>query len=61
MQRGLVIGFVIAIVTVLVTSVWLSRFNIIQAIRDITETPPHRPHARSFYAGLGARGGRARR
>ena len=51
-SAGLVIGFVIAIVTVLGTSVWLSRFNIIQAIRDITETPPHRPHARSFYAGL---------
>ena len=36
-QRGLVIGFVIAIVTVLITSVWLSRFNIIRAIRDIAE------------------------
>ena len=52
-QRGLVIGFLIAIVTVLGTSVWLGRFNIIRAIRDINETPPHRPHARSFYAGLG--------
>jgi putative ABC transport system permease protein len=52
-QRGLVIGFLIAIVTVLSTSVWVGRFNIIRAIRDINETPPHRPHARSFYAGLG--------
>ena len=51
-QRGLVIGFVIALATVLMTSVWLSRFNIIRAIRDITETPPHRPHLRSFYGGL---------
>ena len=51
-QRGLVIGFVIALASVLGTSVWLSRFNIIRAIRDISETPPHRPHARSFYAGL---------
>ncbi|MGO9875265.1 MAG: ABC transporter permease [Acidimicrobiia bacterium] len=51
-QRGLEIGFVIAIVTVLTTSVWLGRFNIIRAIRDINETAPHRPHARSFYAGL---------
>jgi putative ABC transport system permease protein len=50
-QRGLVIGFVIAIVTVLLTSVWLSRFNIIRAIRDITETPPHRPHTRSYVFG----------
>ena len=51
-QRGMVIGFVIAITTVLITSVWLSRFNIIRAIRDITETPPHRPHVRSFYLGI---------
>ena len=51
-QRGLEIGFVIAIVTVLTTSVWLGRFNIIRAIRDINEAVPHRPHARSFYAGL---------
>ena len=51
-QRGLVIGFVIAIATVLMTSVWLSRFNIIRAIRDISETAPHRPHLRSFYGGL---------
>ena len=36
-QRGMVVGFVIAIATVLGTSIWLSRFNIIQAIRDITE------------------------
>ena len=52
-QEGLVIGFLIAIATVLSTSVWLGRFNIIRAIRDITETPPHRPHARSYYGGLG--------
>ena len=51
-QKGMVIGFLIAIVTVMATSVWLARFNIIRAIRDITETPPHRPHARSFYAGV---------
>ena len=51
-QRGLVIGFVIAITSVVATSVWVSRFNIIRAIRDINETPPHRPRARSYYAGL---------
>jgi len=51
-QEGLVIGFLIAIATVLTTSVWLGRFNIIRAIRDISETPPHKPHARSYYAGL---------
>ena len=38
------IGFVIAIATVVITSVWLSRFNIIQAIRDITEPAGRKPH-----------------
>jgi putative ABC transport system permease protein len=50
-QRGFVVGFVIAIVTVVLTSVWLSRFNIIQAIRDITEPARRRPRRRSSYAG----------
>jgi putative ABC transport system permease protein len=51
-QRGLVIGFVIAIATVVVTSLWLSRFNIIQAIRDITEPANRRPRRRSSYLGI---------
>ncbi|HWS45258.1 MAG TPA: FtsX-like permease family protein, partial [Acidimicrobiia bacterium] len=51
-QRGLVIGFVIALATVLFTSVWLSRFNIIQAIRDITEPARRRPRRRSSLLGL---------
>jgi putative ABC transport system permease protein len=50
-QRGLVIGFVIAIASILMTSIWLSRFNIIRAIRDITEAPPHRPRARAYVGG----------
>jgi putative ABC transport system permease protein len=53
-QRGLVIGFVIAITTVVITSIWLSRFNIIQAIRDITEPRRRRPRRRSSLLGLGA-------
>ena len=52
MQRGLVVGFVIAIATVVVASVWLSRFNIIQAIRDITEPASRKPHRRSSYLGI---------
>jgi putative ABC transport system permease protein len=58
-QRGLVIGFVIAIASILLTSIWLSRFNIIRAIRDISETPPHRPRARAYIGGavLAAFGG----
>jgi putative ABC transport system permease protein len=51
-QRGLVIGFVIAVVTVVATSVWLSRFNIIQAIRDITEPGRRKPRRRSSYLGI---------
>jgi putative ABC transport system permease protein len=53
-QRGLIAGFVIAVVTVLVTSFWLSRFNIIQAIRDINEPRRRKPRRRSSYAGIGA-------
>jgi len=53
-QRGLVVGFVIAIATVVVTSIWLSRFNIIQAIRDITEPANRKPHRRSRYLGFTA-------
>jgi len=53
-ERGMVIGFVIAIATIVGTSVWLGRFNIIQAIRDINEPARKRPRRRSSYAGLGA-------
>jgi putative ABC transport system permease protein len=52
-QRGMVIGFVIALATVILTSIWLSRFNIIQAIRDITEPRRRKPRRRSGYAGIG--------
>jgi len=55
-ERGMVVGFVIAIATVVVTSVWLSRFNIIQAIRDITEPARRRPRRRAGYIGIGAAG-----
>ncbi len=51
-QRGMVVGFVIAIATVLLTSIWLSRFNIIQAIRDISEPARRRPRRRASYLGL---------
>src|SRR5262249_9278790 len=52
-QRGMVVGFVIALLTVVLTSIWLSRFNIIQAIRDITESRRRKPRRRSGYAGIG--------
>ncbi|HYL50350.1 MAG TPA: FtsX-like permease family protein [Acidimicrobiia bacterium] len=53
-QRGMVVGFLIAVATVLLTSLWLSRFNIIQAIRDINEPARRRPRRRASYAGLAA-------
>lgn len=49
---GLVVGFAIAIVTVVLTSLRISRFNVIQAIRDIPETARHRPRRRVQYAGI---------
>jgi putative ABC transport system permease protein len=52
-QRGMVVGFIIALATVVITSIWLSRFNIIQAIRDITEPRRRKPRRRSGYAGIG--------
>jgi putative ABC transport system permease protein len=51
-ERGFVIGFVIAIATVVVASIWLSRFNIIQAIRDIAEPAHRKPHLRSSVLGV---------
>jgi putative ABC transport system permease protein len=51
-QRGLVVGFAISVLTVVLTSVWLSRFNIIQAIRDVTEPARRRPRRRLSYVGL---------
>jgi putative ABC transport system permease protein len=51
-QKGMLIGFVIAVITVVATSIWLSRFNIIQAIRDITETTRKRPRRRASFMGM---------
>lgn len=36
-QAGFVTGFVISLVTVLATSMWVSRLNVIRAIRDLPE------------------------
>jgi len=51
-QAGVAIGFVIALATVVVTSIRVSRFNIIQAIRDLNEPGRRRPRRRSQVAGL---------
>lgn len=38
-QRGFLTGFVMSLATVLVTSVWISRLNVIRAIRDLPDPP----------------------
>jgi putative ABC transport system permease protein len=52
LQIGLAVGFSIALATVVLTSVRVSRFNIIQAIRDLDLPVPRQPRRRARYAGL---------
>ncbi len=49
--NGFALGFLIALVTIVVTSVRIARFNVIRAIRDIQE--PHRTRPRRRYARIG--------
>ncbi|MCZ7535425.1 MAG: ABC transporter permease [Acidimicrobiia bacterium] len=49
--RGMAIGFAIAIITVVLTSLQISRVNIIRAIRDITEPVRRGPRRRSQVFG----------
>lgn len=51
-QQGLATGFVISLVTVLLTSLWVSRLNVIRAIRDLPE--PETERQRVAYIVLGA-------
>jgi putative ABC transport system permease protein len=51
LAQSFVIGFVVAVLTIVVMSIRVSRLNIIRAIRDIPEPPPRR-RRRSLYAGL---------
>jgi len=41
-QQGFTIGFLISLVTVVVTSLWVSRLNVIRAIRDLPEPESRR-------------------
>lgn len=50
-QAGFTIGFAIAVLTVVLTSLRICRFNIIQAIRDISETVRRRPGRRAAVLG----------
>ena len=51
------IGFVVALVTIVGTSLRVSRLNIIRAIRDIPEPPPRRRGRRLVLAGIAAAAG----
>lgn len=50
-QRGFAVGFTIALVTVVVTSIRVSRFNVIHAIREISSSAHGLTHRRSLVAG----------
>ena len=50
--QGLVIGFVISVVTVVLTALWVSRLNVIRAIRDLPE--PEGRGQRLVFLVLGA-------
>jgi putative ABC transport system permease protein len=51
LAQSFVMGFVVAVLTIVVMSIRVSRLNIIRAIRDIPEPPPRR-RRRWLYAGL---------
>jgi putative ABC transport system permease protein len=53
LAEAFAIGFVIALLTIVLTSVRVSRLNIIRAIRDIPEPPPRR-RRRSLFVGSAA-------
>ncbi|MDP9404364.1 MAG: ABC transporter permease [Actinomycetota bacterium] len=50
-QTGFVIGFVISLVTVVLTSVRVARLNVIRAIRDLPEPTVHRQRLVSLVLG----------
>lgn len=49
---GFAIGFVIALATIVASSVRIARFNVIRAIRDVQEPPRLRPRWRVVVTGL---------
>jgi putative ABC transport system permease protein len=50
--KGFALGFLISLITIVLTSVRTARFNVIRAIRDIQEPPRLRPRRRYARAGL---------
>ncbi len=53
-QNGFALGFAISLVTVLATSLFISRLNVIRAIRDLPDPSVRRPRLRSLVAGAAA-------
>ena len=49
---GFALGFLISLVTIVFSSIRISRFNVIRAIRDIQEPPRQRPRRRYAKGGL---------
>jgi putative ABC transport system permease protein len=50
-ETGFALGFAISLATVLLTSLFISRLNVIRAIRDLPEPSTTRPRLRSLVAG----------
>ncbi|MBW3649627.1 MAG: ABC transporter permease [Actinobacteria bacterium] len=54
-QRGFLTGFVMSLLTVLATSLWISRLNVIRAIRDLPEPPVKKRRLAVSLLRLGSR------
>ena len=52
LQSGFVLGLVIAMLTILVTSVGISRFNVIAAIRDLERSTALNDNRQLFHSRL---------
>lgn len=51
-QRGFLLGFVFSLLTVLATSWWISRLNVIRAIRDLPDPTVVHQRLRTLLAGV---------
>lgn len=51
-QRGFFVGFLFSLVTVLATSLWVSRLNVIRAIRDLPDPTIVRQRLRTLIFGV---------
>jgi putative ABC transport system permease protein len=51
-QRGFTVGFVFSLLTVLATSLWISRMNVIRAIRDLPDPAVAHRRRRTLAGGI---------